>query len=343
MRQLIAAAAKISALGYQDTDDADSTLREAENILAGVRGSGTAADGFRLLRSFLDRYLEADDHAAPAYGSEGATMTGYRQLDALLGGIRREEFVVIGARPSAGKSTLATNIAVNAAQMGHSTAVVSLEMTGELLAHRILCAHADVDSNILEMGFLSADREQRIIHSIGELSGLPIAIADNNYLTIPQIRSMARRYAVQHGLDLLVIDYLQLMQPSGGQRRTNAANRTQEITEISRGLKVLARDLNVGLVVCSQLNRQVESRIGHRPLLSDLRDSGSIEQDADVVMFIHREEMYTTENEWRQLHGNKDYPRNLAEIIVAKNRQGPIGVAPLCFIPEKMRFDGLEG
>jgi replicative DNA helicase len=176
--------------------------------------------------------------------------------------------------------------------------------------------------------------EQRMIDAIGQLSDLPVYIDDTPYQSMIEMRSKARRLSLEHGLDLLVVDYLQLVQGRG-----RGDNRVQEISEISRSLKGLARDLNIGLVTCSQLSRVVENRPGHRPQLSDLRDSGSIEQDADVVMFIHREDLYTTEEEWEQQRPGQPYPRNIADIIVAKHRNGPTGSIQLAFRDNLVRFD----
>ena len=209
-------------------------------------------------------------------------------------------------------------------------------MSREQLAMRILASEAEVDSHRLRLGLFAAAEEQRIIDTIGQLSDLPVYIDDTPYQSMTEMRSKARRLSLEHGLDLLVVDYLQLVQ---GQGRGYSANRVQEISEISRSLKAMARDLNIALIACSQLSRLVENRPGHRPQLSDLRDSGSIEQDADVVMFIHREDVYTTEEEWEQQRPGQPYPRNIADIIVAKHRNGPTGNLQLEFRDNLVRFD----
>ncbi|CAI8004321.1 Replicative DNA helicase [Geodia barretti] len=317
MRKLIAAASRISELGYNDTDDVDGTLRQAEDALFAVRG-GIQARGFVPLRQIYDQYLQ--DRA------------GMMEPEA----DSRSDLVILGARPSLGKSTLALNMCLNAAKNGSTAGVFSLEMSCEQLAMRILSSEAGIDSHRLRLGLYTMAEEQRMIDAIGQLSDLPVYIDDTPYQSMLEMRSKSRRLYMEHGLDLLVVDYLQLV---AGQGRGFSANRVQEISEISRSLKALARDLKVALIACSQLSRLVENRPSHRPLLSDLRDSGSIEQDADVVMFIHREDLYITEEEWEQQRPGQPYPRNIADIIVAKHRNGPTGSIQLEFRDNLVRFD----
>ena len=337
MRKLISAAARISELGYNDTDDVEGTLRQAEDALFAVRGSRQVR-GFVPLRQIYDQYLQ--DRAGvvePLSESTGPVISGYGELDELFGGgIQRSDLVILGARPSLGKSTLALNMSLNAAKAGASAGVFSLEMSSEQLAMRILASEAGIDTHRLRLGLYTMAEEQRMIDAIGQLSDLPMYIDDTPYQSMVEMRSKARRLSLEHGLDLLVVDYLQLVQ---GQGRSFSANRVQEISEISRSLKALARDLNVALVACSQLSRLVENRPSHRPVLSDLRDSGSIEQDADVVMFIHREDLYISEEEWEQQRPGQPYPRNIADIIVAKHRNGPTGSLQLEFRDNLVRFD----
>ena len=337
MRKLISAASRISELGYNDTDDVDATLREAEDTLFAVRGAGQTR-GFVPLRQIYDQYLQdLWDLGQPLADAGGPVVSGYSDLDELLGGIQRSDMVILGARPAIGKSTLALNICLNAAKNGSIAGVFSLEMSKEQLGMRILSSEAEVDSHRLRLRLLAPTEEQRIIDSVGQLSDLPVYIDDTPYQSMVEMRSKARRLSLEHGLDLLVVDYLQLVQGQG--RGGYSANRVQEISEISRSLKAMARDLNVALIACSQLSRVVENRPGHRPQLSDLRDSGSIEQDADVVMFIHREDVYTTEEEWEQQRPGQPYPRNIADIIVAKHRNGPTGNIQLEFRDNLVRFD----
>ena len=338
MRRLIEAGTRIVELGYADTEDIDATIRQAEDALFTVRGSGQSR-GFVPLKEIYDQYLQEQASAEADTEFAGMPiMSGFPDLDEYLGGLQRADLVILGARPSMGKSSLAVNMAVNAAKSGQTCGVFSLEMTREQLAMRILASEAGLDSHRLRLGLYTHMEEAKIIDSIGRLSDLPVFIDDTPYQGMVEMRGKARRLALEQGLDLLVVDYLQLVQ---GKQRWGQSNRVQEITEISRELKVLASDLKVALIACSQLNRMVESRPNNRPRLSDLRDSGSIEQDADVVMFIHREDVYTTEEEWNQMHPEQEYPKNIAEIIIAKHRKGPTGSIRLEFIDNLVRFESV--
>ena len=338
MRRLIDAGNRIIDLGYADTEDIEATMRQAEDALFTVRGTGQPRS-FVPLKEIYDQYLQEQASAAADPEFSGLPiMSGFPDLDEYLGGLQRADLVILGARPSMGKSSLAVNMAVNAAKSGQTCGVFSLEMTREQLAMRILASEAEIDSHRLRLGLYTHMEEDRIIDSIGRLSDLPVYIDDTPYQGMVEMRGKARRLALERGLDLLVVDYLQLVQ---GKQKWGQSNRVQEITEISRELKVLAGDLKVVLVACSQLNRMVENRPNNRPRLSDLRDSGSIEQDADVVMFIHREDVYTTEEEWTQTHLGQDYPKNIAEIIIAKHRKGPTGSIRLEFVDNLVRFDSV--
>ena len=339
MRRLIDAGNRIVNLGYTDTEDIEATMRQAEDALFTVRGAGQSR-GFVPLKEIYDQYLQEQASAAADPEFSGMPiMSGFPDLDECLGGMQRADLVILGARPSMGKSSLAVNMAVNAAKSGQTCGVFSLEMTREQLAMRILASEAEIDSHRLRLGLYTHLEEARIIDSIGRLSDLPMFIDDTPYQGMVEMRGKARRLALERGLDLLVVDYLQLVQ---GKQRWGQSNRVQEITEISRELKGLAGDLKVALIACSQLNRMVENRPNNRPRLSDLRDSGSIEQDADVVMFIHREDVYTTEEDWTQMHPGQEYPRNIAEIIVAKHRKGPTGSVQLQFIDNLVRFESIR-
>ena len=342
MRRIIQAASQISALVYSDTNDVESTLRKVEDALFAVRGASQAR-GYIPLRQIYDQYLEdqatADD---PLLGAGGPVMSGYADLDELLGGFRRSYMVILGARPSMGKSALALNVAANAVKAGLSTGFVSLEMTAEDLGIRLLSSESGVPFWRLNLGLSTAREDAETIDAIGRLSDWPLFIDETPYQSLVDIRSKARRLSLEHGLDLLVIDYLQLIEPPPGHRRGNV-NRVQEITEISRGLKMLARELDVPVLACAQLNRQVESRPGHRPQISDLRESGSIEQDADVVMFIHREEVYLSAEEWSRERPGQPYPQGVAEIIVAKHRNGSLGSIPMAWRDALMRFESIRG
>ena len=340
MRRLINAASRISAIGYEDTADVENTLRQAEDVLFRVRGE-RVEQGFISLRQIYDQFLEERAALAdPLEDSTAPIMTGYNDLDELLGGMQRSDMLILGARPSLGKSALAVNIALNAAKNGATTGIFSLEMSREQLALRILAGDAEVDAHRLRLGLYTEAEEQRIIDSIGNLSDLPVYIDDTPFQGILEMRSKARRLSLSpDGLDLLIVDYLQLIQ--GQNRARGGENRVQEISEISRSLKGIARDLRVPVLTCSQLSRVVEGRPSRRPVLSDLRDSGSIEQDADIVMFIFREDVYYTEDEWQQHFPDRPYPRNIAEIIVAKHRHGPTDSVKLRFRNNLVRFDAL--
>jgi len=338
MRRLIDAASRISALGYEDTDDVDATLRQAEDTLFKVR-TGQSDRGFVPLRQIYDQFLE--DRAALTEPAQNIApvMTSFNALDELLGGMQRADMLILGARPGLGKSTLAVNICLNAAKNGFTSGIFSLEMSREQLALRILAADAGVDAHRLRLGLYTEAEEQRIIDSIGSLSDMPVFIDDTPFQGIVEMRGKSRRLSLEHGVDLLVIDYLQLVQ--GEAKGRFGDNRVQEVSEISRSIKGMARDLNVPILTCSQLSRVVENRTGHRPQLSDLRDSGSIEQDADVVMFISREDVYFTEDEWEQQFPGRPYPRAIAEIIIAKHRHGPTGSVKLRFRDHLVRFESL--
>ena len=335
MRRLIDAASRISAIGYDDTADVESTLRQAEDVLFQVR-DGQSDRGFIGLREIYDQYLEDRAALAEPVPQGGApVMTGFNNLDLLLGGMQRSDLIILGARPALGKSSLAVNICVNAAMNGSMSGIFSLEMSREQLALRILSSDAEIDAHRLRLNLTNDAEEQRIIDSIGRLSELPLFIDDTPFQGMVEMRSKARRLSLEHGLDLLVVDYLQLIQG----RNNRSENRVQEMSEISRSVKGMARELNVPVLAVSQLSRGVEGRTGRRPMLSDLRDSGSIEQDADIVMFIHREDLNYTEDEWDQQFPNREYPKDLAEIIVAKHRHGPTDSVKMRFRGNLVRFD----
>ena len=339
MRKLIAAGAKIAELGYSDTDDLETTLRQAEDAVYAVRNTTQQRD-FQSFREIFDRYLQEQAKATDLLTvADAPLMTGFSDLDELLGGVQRSDLVILAARPSVGKSTLALNMAMHNAKGGRTCAIFSLEMTADQLAMRALASETGIDSHRIRLGLYSSAQEERIINAIGELSELPIYIDDTPYQGMVEIRGKARRLDLDRGVDLIMVDYLQLVQ---GRNRGGPAHRVQEITEISRALKVLAGEMDASVIACSQMSRMVENRPSHRPQLSDLRDSGSIEQDADVVAFIHREDLYTTEEEWAQTHPGQEYPRNIAEIIVAKNRKGPTGSVRLEFRDHLVRFDSMN-
>ncbi len=339
MRNLIDAAARISAIGYDGTDDVEATLNSAEDILFRVR-SGQPTRDFIPIREVLDQYMQEQATAItePLSRAGAPIMTGFMALDELLGGLQRSDMLVLAARPGLGKSTLALNLSLSAAKSGAVVGIFSLEMSREQLAMRMLASEAQVDSHLLRQGLyhvFSEAQERRVIDAIGSLSELPIYIDDTPLQGIVEMRSKARRLDIERHLDMLVVDYMQLIQ--GHNNRGD--NRVQEMSEITRAIKGMARDLELPVLAISQLSRAVEMRTTHRPQLSDLRESGSIEQDADVVMFIYRDDVYYTEDEWASRFPDKPYPKNVAEIIVAKHRHGPIGSVKLLFKDKVVSFE----
>ncbi len=337
MRRIIHAAGEIATIGYADGPDVDSALSQAEEQLFRIN-SGRAVRDFVPIRDVLDQYLEeAATVGGPLERSVAPIATGFQDLDRLLGGLQRGDLVILAARPGLGKSTLAMNIARHAAEQGTVVAAFSLEMSRDQLALRLLAAEAEVDSHRLRLGLHNEAEGNRIMSAVGALSDLAIYIDDTSYQGALDMRSKSRRLHLERGVDLIIIDYLQLIRGANDR----GENRVQELSEITRSLKGLARDLNVPVLAVSQLNRAVESRPNHRPQLSDLRESGSIEQDADVVAFIYREDTYQTKEEWDQRHATEPYPENIAEIIVAKHRHGPVDTINLYFRGNLARFEPL--
>ena len=336
LRRLIQAAGEIATLGYDGAGDVENVLTKAEDILFRLR-TRQPTRAFVSLREVLDQYLEEKASVMePLERQALPVVSGFESLDELLGGLQRSDLVILAGRPSFGKSSLALNVSLNVARSGGVVGIFSLEMSREQLALRLLASEADVDGHRLRLGLYTEAEEQRIMDAIGTLSEMPIYVDDTPLQGVVEMRSKARRLHMERGLDLLVVDYIGLIQGDG-----RSQNRVQELTEITRALKGLARDLNVVLIVVSQLSRAVEMRPTHRPQLSDLRDSGTIEQDSDVVTFIFREDQYYTEEEWEQRFPERIYPKNIAEIIVAKHRHGPTGSVQLYFRDQLARFEDL--
>ncbi|GIT19930.1 MAG: hypothetical protein CM1200mP39_27360 [Dehalococcoidia bacterium] len=249
-------------------------------------------------------------------------VTGYQRLDNLLvGGLQRSDMVVLAARPSVGKSMMGLNFTLSAAKAGYKVGIFSLEMGREQIAARYSHPKSRVNHQKIRSRIQSPSEEERVVNSIGLLSDLTIYVDDTPFQTVAEMRGKARRLQMTHGLDFLIVDYMQLI--NGGSSGRRDGNRAQEVSEISRQMKGMARDLKIPVLAISQLSRAVEHRTSHRPMLSDLRESGSIEQDADVVMFIHREEKFTTEEEWNKSHPTEPFPRDRATLIIAKHRNGP--------------------
>ena len=326
LRRLIGVAGEIAELGYSVPEDVSKALDRAESLVYEVN-ERRVTDSTQKLSSLLSENLDRLEQLYERGDAITGTPTGYLDLDHLLSGLQPSSLVVVGARPAMGKTSFALGMIAHAALEATNPSPVlffSLEMSNLELSQRLLCAEARVDSTRVRNGQLQSDDWQKISRAMGRLAEAPIWIDDNPNLTIMEIRAKARRLKSQIGnLGMIVIDYLQLM--SG---RSSAENRQVEVSELSRGLKILARELETPVVALSQLSRGLEMRADKRPMLADLRESGSIEQDSDVVMFIFREEIYDPK------------PENAgqAEIIVAKHRSGPTGVVQLAFLPQYTRF-----
>jgi len=338
MRRLISAAGQIAAVGYEAGPDVDAALNKAEDILFRLRRGESPRD-FVHIRQVLEQYFEESRFAAPSpvEGHPSHVLTGFVALDELLGGLQRSDMIVLGARPSLGKSSLALSIARNAAvEQGAQVAFFSLEMAKEQLVQRLLSSESEVDSKRFRMKRYTTAEEKRIMDAAGALAEAPIYVDDSPALRIVEMRSKARRLHYERGIDLIIVDYLQLIRGNG-----RVESKVQEVSEISRSLKALARELDTPVLAVSQLSRAAELRPSHVPLLSDLRESGSIEQDADVVLFIHRDEVYYTQDAWERSNPDKPYPKGIANIIVAKHRNGPIGQRDLRFRQSITKFENL--
>ncbi len=339
-RKLITAAGQIAQMAYQGGPEMGDVLARAETLVAAVRQGETLRD-FVHIRELLEGYLEAAEAGTGAVAAQARSVTtGFMDLDTLLGGLKRGDLVVVAARPSLGKTSLVLNFARSAAARQQATVgFFSIEMAAEQLVQRLLAMESGVDSTRLAFGQHSDRDERRISQALGVLSDLSIYFDDSAMLTVAEMRAKARRLHLERGLDLVIVDFLQLMH--GGVR---SENRVQEVSHISRSLKELARDLDVPVVACSQLSRAAESRATHVPQLSDLRESGSIEQDADVVMFIYREDKYVSREEYQRLHPDRptdSYPSGITQIVLAKHRNGPTGTIHLRFREKVARFEDL--
>lgn len=329
LRRLIHAGHDIVKLGTDEESGVDQLLDQAEQAIFNVSQKYQKQNFIPLQNILTDAFNRLDDIHEGDDKLRGVS-TGFTDLDNLLGGFQKSDLVILAARPSMGKTGFALDLARAAAVKSKvPTAIVSLEMSKDQLGDRLLCAEANIDLWKMRTGKLSSDRDFASIgRAMGALAEAPLYIDDSAYATVMDIRTKARRLQMEHGLGLIVIDYLQLMQ--GTSRYTD--NRVQEIAEISRGLKSIARELNIPVIALSQLSRAVEATNPPIPKLSHLRESGSIEQDADVVMFIYREEYYNKSSE----------RKNVADVIIAKHRNGPTGQIELFFDIEKASFRNLE-
>lgn len=327
-RRLIKASGEISEMGFNEDSTTQELLQQAEAELFSVSDQSLKQDLVSIetiLTDSFDRMEELHRNKGQLRG----VRTGYRDLDNMTAGLQRSDLIILAARPAMGKTTLVTNLAYNVATIAKQSVIFfSLEMSKEQLVDRMLADASGVDAWNIRTGNLSEDDFSKLSDAMGEMAEAPIYIDDTPGVSVLEMRTKARRAAHEAPLGLIIVDYLQLMQGSG----RDSGNRVQEVSEISRGLKLLARELNVPVIALSQLSRSVESRTPQIPQLSDLRESGSIEQDADIVMFIYREAYY-----------NPDTDReNITDLIIAKHRNGPTGKVELYFHPERLRFMSLD-
>ena len=327
-RRLIKASGEISELGFDEETSTEELLQQAEQQLFAVSDQSLKNDLVPIEAILTDSF----DRMEELHRNKGAlrgVRTGYRDLDNMTAGLQRSDLIILAARPAMGKTTLVTNLAYNVATIAKQPVLFfSLEMSKEQLVDRMLADASGVDAWNIRTGNLSDDDFSKLSDAMGEMAEAPIFIDDTPGVSVLEMRTKARRAAHEQPLGLIIIDYLQLMQGSG----RDGGNRVQEVSEISRGLKLLARELNVPVIALSQLSRSVETRSPQIPQLSDLRESGSIEQDADIVMFIYREAYYNPETE----------RENITDLIIAKHRNGPTGKVELYFHPERLRFMSLD-
>ncbi|HNP86519.1 MAG TPA: replicative DNA helicase [Kouleothrix sp.] len=325
LRKLIQAGGKIAALGYNEQDDLEDTLDRAEQTLFDI-SQRRATQDFVPISQVIDSYYEQINYLQEHRGEVVGVPTGFRDLDEITGGLQQSDLIILAARPSVGKTSFVLSLAYNIALRNQrNVGIFSLEMSRDQLVQRLLAMDSRIDTHRLRTGHVGETELQVVMSSMARLAAVPIYIEDTPGQSIMEVRSKARRLQSQYGVDIIIIDYLQLM---AGKR---SENRVQEVSEISRGLKALARELNVPVIALSQLSRAVEGRTSHVPMLSDLRESGSIEQDADIVMFIYREELYDKDTD----------KKGIAELHIAKHRNGPIGVVPMRFDAATTRFDDL--
>ncbi len=326
LRRLINTSMDITNLGFAEKKDIDIVLDEAEQKLFSV-SQKHFRQNFIPIKSILSESFDRIDELHKEKGKLRGIPTHFSELDNILAGLQNSDLIILAGRPSMGKTSLGLNIAANVATKEETpVGIFSLEMSKEQLVDRLLCSEAGVDSWKLRTGNLSDEDFPKIGHAMGVLSEAPLFIDDSASANVMEIRTKARRLQAEHGLGLIMVDYLQLMEGR------YSDSRVQEISEISRSLKALARELNIPVIALSQLSRAVEQRPDKIPQLSDLRESGSIEQDADVVMFIYREDYYKPDTE----------RKFIADILIKKHRNGPIGQVELYFKPDQMKFKNLE-
>ena len=329
LRHLINTATDIAGMAYEATDDVSDVIDKSEKMIMEVANRQNVST-FTPMQEIV---METFDKINTLYESKGGLTgisCGFKDLDALTSGLQASDLILVAARPSMGKTAFTLNIAANVALKEKKTvAFFSLEMSKQQLVQRMLCSEGGIDSQKLKNADLSTEDWEKLVRTADKVSAAPLYIDDTAGITVNELRSKARRLKAEHGLDLIIIDYLQLMQ---GRSKGGSDNRQQEISDISRSLKAVARELNVPVIALSQLSRSVESRQIKRPMRSDLRESGSLEQDADIVMFLYREDYYDPET------ANK----NITEVIVAKHRNGPVDTVKMFFKKEFTRFNDLS-
>ena len=329
LRNLINAATEIAGAAYEDNDDVSEVMDKAEKRILEVAAHQTGSAFVPIGEILMDTFAKIEVLYESKGGLTGLS-SGFKDLDKLTSGLQASDLILVAARPSMGKTAFTLNIATYVAvHEKQPVAFFSLEMSKEQLVQRMLCSEGGIDAQRLRIGELEEKDWTRLISAADRLAAAPIFIDDTAGITVMELRSKARRLKAEHGLSLIVIDYLQLMQ---GRASKNSDNRQQEISEISRSLKALARELNVPVIALSQLSRSVESRQVKKPMLSDLRESGSLEQDADIVMFLYREDYYDPETE------NK----NITDLIIAKHRNGPVDTVQLFFHKQFTKFADLS-
>ena len=328
MRRLINTATAIATMGYEDSEDADTIMDKAEKMILEIAANRKTSDFTPIKQIVIDTFSKIEGLYESKGGLTGLS-TGFKDLDRLTTGLQPSDLILVAARPSMGKTAFTLNIASHVAiKENKPVAFFSLEMSKEQLMQRMLCAEGLIESQRLRVGDLDEQDWQKLIAAADKFSKAPLYIDDTPGISIMELRSKARRLQQEKGLSLILIDYLQLMQ---GRNNKGSDNRQQEISEISRSLKSLARELNVPVIALSQLSRSVESRQIKKPMLSDLRESGSLEQDADIVMFLYREDYYNAETE------NK----NITDVIIAKHRNGPVDSIQLFFHKQFTKFADL--
>ena len=329
LRRLIRVSEQVTKDCYMDSQPLEDILEDTEKSVFDVIQQRGGSE-FEPIRDVVLRTLDSIEKAAKQKGNITGLETGFRDLDAKTAGLQKSDLILIAARPAMGKTAFVLNIAEYVALHSNSTiALSSLEMSKEQLVKRMLAMNSMVDSQKIRTGDLEDDDWDKLVGSVRKIGNSNLVIDDTSGITASELRSKCRKLKIEQGLDLVIIDYLQLM-TGAGKRKSDS--RQQEISDISRSLKVMARELNVPVIALSQLSRAVESRPDKRPMLSDLRESGAIEQDADIVMFIYRDEYYNPDSE----------KKGVAEVIVAKQRSGPTGPVELAWLSQYTKFGNLE-